>query len=900
MSNTSAKILKYTLLPGLIPRFMTMFSSGFVHIAYLMAIIYESLKLLPSNHPYLNPANKGRYGMRHVISEAANNLVFSKKNIDQILIFFLSITGLVILFSQLILFVVSLVLQQEVLAQSLASIPTLLTTSSPFGHGGGGHEQDLSFIILDRVFGVPGIFESCISTAVPCTDLENNALPSAGAFPSTFHLALHQLLNFYSVGLFLVSAFIILYFFVAVLAETAATGTPFGQRTNKAWAPVRLILFFAMLAPLGGGLNGAQLITLWTAKIGSNFASNGWGYFEQNLENGTFLESGMLLASPTLPSLSNIDLMTFMYVAKTCKIVEEKAAPIKTGEPIDIKPYIVSPDTGQKLELTNTTFANAVNRTATNGTVKQQGSVFIAFGYHATDNGLSTESAEQARKYIGHVYPICGKMAINVKYPTSTDIGDISAIYFKLLQEMWNDTEIASRANCMTKHFYMSENEPECTVTPDNAFARERHTHYNTTFRQSAATALQNAQDEIVNNPDPNNTLPVLREKGWAGAALWYNRIAEINGKVAEALHNAPTVTEFPMVMQTVLTHQKAQNQNVSSATAFKPELPGNATISYEYEEDRKIAAILYRAYKIWKADNLIQSSNRKDTGNILIDGISALLGTSGIFNMRANVDVHPLAQLSSLGKSMLEASITNLGLGMTGMLAGKVKNKVGPEAKKIGSALWSLGLAVMLMSVILFYILPFLPFMYFLFAISGWIKSIFEAVVAMPLWAMAHIRIDGEGIPGRDASNGYYLLLEIFLRPILIVFGLLASIVIFSAMVQVLNDIFDVVVTSVGGYDRDNQAGLPSAAVTEFLRSPVDEIFYTVVYVILTYMMGLASFKLIDMIPNQILRWIGASVSTIQEDAGDPAGKLSGSIYKGGSLMLNQAKAGGQLIHLI
>ena len=62
-----------------------------------------------------------------------------------------------------------------------------------------------------------------------------------------------------------------------------------------------------------------------------------------------------------------------------------------------------------------------------------------------------------------------------------------------------------------------------------------------------------------------------------------------------------------------------------------------------------------------------------------------------------------------------------------------------------------------------LFYIIPFMPFIYFFFAVGTWVKAIFEAMVGVPLWALAHIRIDGQGLPGDAAMNGYYLLLEIF-----------------------------------------------------------------------------------------------------------------------------------------
>ena len=126
------------------------------------------------------------------------------------------------------------------------------------------------------------------------------------------------------------------------------------------------------------------------------------------------------------------------------------------------------------------------------------------------------------------------------------------------------------------------------------------------------------------------------------------------------------------------------------------------------------------------------------------------------------------------------------------------------------------------------------------MFAISGWIKSIFEAIVAMPLWALAHLRIDGEGLAGPGATNGYFLLLEIFLRPILIVFGFVASINIFSALVNVLNQIFDLVIANLGGLDEELEANIATgavagvASVSNMSRGPLDEFFFTAMYAII------------------------------------------------------------------
>ena len=79
--------------------------------------------------------------------------------------------------------------------------------------------------------------------------------------------------------------FVILYFVVAIIAETAQSGTPFGNRFSHAWAPVRLVLFFALLIPFNNGINGAQLITLYTAKWGSGLATNGWIRFNETIND---------------------------------------------------------------------------------------------------------------------------------------------------------------------------------------------------------------------------------------------------------------------------------------------------------------------------------------------------------------------------------------------------------------------------------------------------------------------------------------------------------------------------------------------------------------------------------------------------------------------------------------
>ena len=226
----------------------------------------------------------------------------------------------------------------------------------------------------------------------------------------------------------------------------------------------------------------------------------------------------------------------------------------------------------------------------------------------------------------------------------------------------------------------------------------------------------------------------------------------------------------------------------------------------------------------------------------------------------------------------------------------------VGNVAMAASSFLLQVATIGLTIGFVLFYIIPFLPFIYFFFAVGGWIKGIFEAMVGVPLWALAHIRIDGNGLPGDAAMGGYYLILEIFLRPILIIFGFLASIVIFGAQAQILHEIWPLVVSNAVGYDEGNLAADPNATGgLRYLRGAVDNLFFTVIYAIIVYMLGMASFKMIDLVPNHILRWMGASVSTFGDQSGDPAQNLVRNSFMGSSMLSGPAQqvmqGGGQAV---
>jgi hypothetical protein len=140
----------------------------------------------------------------------------------------------------------------------------------------------------------------------------------------------------------------------------------------------------------------------------------------------------------------------------------------------------------------------------------------------------------------------------------------------------------------------------------------------------------------------------------------------------------------------------------------------------------------------------------------------------------------------------------------------------------------------------------------------------------------MAHMRIDGNGIPGSGAISGYFLILEIFLRPIVILFGLLCGVSVFSAMAVALDSVFNIVVMNVGGFDMTTLSAGGADTFANSARDGLDALFYTFMYTLLIYMMATSSFKLIDVFPNTIMRWAGSNASAFRDGQGDPLDDLN------------------------
>jgi conjugal transfer/type IV secretion protein DotA/TraY len=243
------------------------------------------------------------------------------------------------------------------------------------------------------------------------------------------------------------------------------------------------------------------------------------------------------------------------------------------------------------------------------------------------------------------------------------------------------------------------------------------------------------------------------------------------------------------------------------------------------------------------------------------------------MFDRTGNSEVTPMAQLTSIGRTLIDKAILGVTLSAASYAAGGVAhtmegaNKMDHLVGQVGGLAGSMTMTIALIGLssgfVLYYMLPLLPFIYFFFAVGRWVKVVFEALVGVPLWALAHMRVGGPGLPGGAAIGGYFLLLEIFIRPILTVFSLVGAFALFSGLVSGLNSIFLMASANVMGSAAPTATGMSAMAI-ELTRGMMDQFFLSIFYIALVYTIGTGCFKLIDILPDNIMRWSGSGAQSM------------------------------------
>jgi len=150
---------------------------------------------------------------------------------------------------------------------------------------------------------------------------------------------------------------------------------------------------------------------------------------------------------------------------------------------------------------------------------------------------------------------------------------------------------------------------------------------------------------------------------------------------------------------------------------------------------------------------------------------------------------------------------------------------------------------------------LPSLPYTIFIIAVVGWFLAVLQTVFAAPLWAVMHMSPERTFIGGQ--TQGYLMLLSLFMRPALIIIALFAAMAIANPVLLYVSKAFWAMRTA---NVTSSEASVGWFA--QFFTWKNWVFMYGLLMLPVTYMI----FGLTQALPDAILTWIGAGIKPLGE----------------------------------
>ncbi len=148
---------------------------------------------------------------------------------------------------------------------------------------------------------------------------------------------------------------------------------------------------------------------------------------------------------------------------------------------------------------------------------------------------------------------------------------------------------------------------------------------------------------------------------------------------------------------------------------------------------------------------------------------------------------------------------------------------------------------------------LPLFPALRFYTGIAAWLVTIFEALVALPLVALVQLRGEVGGLAAHG-RQGWLMLLQMLLRPTLMIVGLMAAVVVFETLYGMVTWAIWSALLNASGDPGQFGGGI---------EGMLEVLGYLFFWTFLIYLAANISFNAITAIPDRILLWIGAMGGT-------------------------------------
>ncbi|WCL54412.1 DotA/TraY family protein [Gimibacter soli] len=408
-------------------------------------------------------------------------------------------------------------------------------------------------------------------------------------------------------------------------------------------------------------------------------------------------------------------------------------------------------------------------------------------------------------------------------------------------------------------------------------------------------------------------------KSGWAGAGMYWLEISKLNARAASGMRFLPKIVgpDWDYIIEQfnnddhisgkVEAFRHTINDTwlmVDRGTGFsidvnekERELEWSDMMSVEVWSDG------FDSLKNWFSKYLTQSVRRAQYATLSITNFSAEGGSAedsaeyreAMANgadpekladmMEGGGVVDPITSLTGFGHILLNTSEAIFG-GMAGAkmiltaAAKSADNLANQPVAGAAAAPLSGGLAaavslhqslstytnsmagtLFLVGVYFAFVIPFMVWINYLFAIFQWMIGVVEAILAAPLWMVIHMSFKGDEFVDNRMVPGWLILLGVLIKPMLIVIGFFLTIAVYYIFISIAMSQFI-------PFFNGMVAGKVGITAT---------IVMLVFQVVVAWYIGKLSFRLMTSVPDTIFN-VWFNIQSRGNVEGDVAGALAGT----------------------
>jgi len=362
-----------------------------------------------------------------------------------------------------------------------------------------------------------------------------------------------------------------------------------------------------------------------------------------------------------------------------------------------------------------------------------------------------------------------------------------------------------------------------------------------------------------------NTGMMQMADAGFFGLGAYYMELARLNGFTMSLVGAMPQVsapsyqglgyylsTDLAPLIHAIQAFQG--NLDAYIATSDPLNAPGGGAEVFAGAAPQASGAGVIETVlrKLDFSENLLRLfvNNLAPSQTSWADPFSALMRLG---NDIASLSLIALGTAAALSSAPVAAGVTAFNI-LTFNFAGAAATLTASALMSfLASPIFYALMSLLIPGLILAFVVPMIPLIMWTMGILGFIVRVFEAIIAAPLWLLAHVTMDGTGLHGRG-MRGWGNLLSLFMTPALMVIGMFGSYWAFAFISRLIFLTFTIAAgfTLAQGWLVANMAGM---------------LVLISMFVLLHIVTEVQCFRLITLVSVHVPSWLGID-STDRVDA--------------------------------